>query len=49
MNTPILGYEKQSQFAVAVLVGYDLGPAVLQTYLTRDVHQKSYGTLAWAR
>jgi Putative MetA-pathway of phenol degradation len=51
LNTPIRGYRKQSQFAVGVLVGYNLGPAILQTYLTRDVYQKNYGgydTRLWA-
>ena len=43
LNSPIRGYQKQSQFAVGFLVGYHLGPAVLQTYLTRDVYQKNYG------
>ena len=51
LNTPIQGYQKQSQFAVGFLVGYHVGPAVLQTYLTRNVYQKNYGgydTRGWA-
>ena len=51
LNTPIRGYQKQSQFAVGVLVGYHFGPAVLQTYVTRDIYQKNYGgydTRGWA-
>jgi len=43
LNKPIPSYQKQSQFAVGFLVGYHVGPAVLQTYLTRDVYQKNYG------
>ena len=51
LNSPIRGYQKQSQVALGFLVGYHLGPAVLQTYLTRDVYQKNYGgydTRLWA-
>ncbi len=51
LNTPIRGYQKQSQAAVGFLVGYHIGPAVLQIYLTRDVYQKNYGgydTRGWA-
>ena len=43
LNTPIQGYKKQSQFAMGILLGYNLGPAILQTYLTRDVYQRNYG------
>ena len=51
LNSPIRGYQKQSQVAVGFLVGYHVGPAVLQTYLTRVVYQKNYGgydTRLWA-
>jgi hypothetical protein len=51
LDTPIRGYQKQRQAAVGFLVGYHIGPAVLQTYLTRDVYQKNYGgydTRGWA-
>ncbi len=51
LNSPMRGYQKQSQVALGFLVGYHLGPAVLQTYLTRDVYQKNYGgydTRLWA-
>ena len=34
LNTPVLGYQKQSQFAMGGLLGYDFGPVVLQGYLT---------------
>ena len=43
LNSPIRGYQKQSQFGIGFLVGYHFGPAVLQTYLTRVVYQKNYG------
>jgi hypothetical protein len=51
LNTPIQGYQKQSQFAIGGLVGYPIGPALLNAYLTRDVYQKNYGgydTRVWA-
>ncbi len=51
LNSPIQGYQKQSQFAIGFLVGYHIGPAVLQTYLTRVVYQQNYGgydTRLWA-
>jgi len=51
LNKPIPSYQKQSQFAVGFLVGYHVGPAVLQTYLTRVVYQKNYDgydTRLWA-
>jgi len=51
LNKPIPSYQKQSQFAVGFLVGYHIGPAVLQTYVTRDIYQKNYGgydTRGWA-
>jgi len=43
LNTPIVGYQKQSQFAMGGLLGYDFGPVVLQGYLTSDVYEKNYG------
>ena len=51
LNKPIPSYQKQSQFGVGFLVGYHIGPAVLQTYLTRVVYQKNYDgydTRLWA-
>jgi hypothetical protein len=52
LNSPLPGYQKQSQFAVGGLVGYDFGPVILQAYLTTDVYEKNYGghdTRFWAR
>ena len=52
LNSPLVGYQKQSQFAVGGLVGYDFGPVILQAYLTTDVYEKNYGghdTRFWAR
>lgn len=52
LNSPIAGYQRQSQVAVGGLVGYSFGPLILQTYLTTDVHQKNYGgydTRLWTR
>jgi hypothetical protein len=52
LNSPLAGYQKQSQFAVGGLVGYDFGPVILQAYLTTDVYEKNYGghdTRFWAR
>ena len=43
LNEPILGYQKQSQFAMGGLLGYDFGPVILQGYLTSDVYEKNYG------
>ena len=43
LNTPFLGYQKQSQFAMGGLLGYDFGAVVLQGYLTSDVYEKNYG------
>jgi Putative MetA-pathway of phenol degradation len=43
LTEPILGYQKQSQFAMGGLLGYDFGPVVLQGYLTSDVYEKNYG------
>src|SRR5215475_1831331 len=52
LNSPLAGYQKQSQFAVGGLVGYDFGPVILQAYLTTTVYEKNYGgqdTRFWAR
>jgi hypothetical protein len=43
LNTPVLGYQKQSQFAMGGLLGYDFGPLILQGWLTSDVYEKNYG------
>ena len=43
VSEPILGYQKQSQFAMGGLLGYDFGPVILQGYLTSDVYEKNYG------
>jgi outer membrane protein OmpA-like peptidoglycan-associated protein len=37
------GYNKQQQFAVGPLVGYNFGPVILQVKLTRDVAQRYEG------
>jgi hypothetical protein len=51
-------YAKQNVFAVGGLVGYNFGPVILQTYVTRDVAsnnylnaygQKVYATEGWVR
>jgi hypothetical protein len=51
-------YAKQSQFAVGPFVGYNFGPVILQTFVTRDVYVrnyvdpvgiKSYETRGWLR
>jgi hypothetical protein len=39
----VQGYLKQKQFAVGGLVGYDLGPVIIQGYMTTDVYEKNYG------
>jgi hypothetical protein len=52
LNEPILGYQKQSQFATGGLLGYDFGPVILQGYITSDVYEKNYGgkdVRGWAR
>ena len=43
LNEPVLGYQKQSQFAMGGLLGYDFGPVILQGWLTTDVYEKNYG------
>ena len=52
LNEPVLGYQKQSQFATGGLLGYDFGPVILQGYITTDVYEKNYGgrdVRGWAR
>ena len=52
VSTPFAGYARQSQFALGGLVGYNFGPVILQSYLTRDVSQQNYGgfdTRFWSR
>lgn len=52
LNNPVPFYQKQSQFAVGGLVGYDFGPVILQAYLTSDVYEDNYGgydTRGWGR
>ncbi|TLX43899.1 transporter [Xanthobacter autotrophicus] len=52
LNNPTAFYQKQSQFAVGGLVGYDFGPVIAQAYLTTDVYQQNYGgndTRVWGR
>jgi hypothetical protein len=47
-----VGYLEKSQFAVGGLIGYNFGPVITQTYLTRDVYEKGYGgydTRIWSR
>jgi hypothetical protein len=45
-------YQRQGQFAVGALVGYNFGPVNLQAYVTRDVAERNYGgfdTRGWLR
>ena len=52
LNEPVLGYQKQSQFAMGGLLGYDFGPVILQGWLTSDVYERNYGghdVRGWAR
>jgi Putative MetA-pathway of phenol degradation len=52
LTSPIATYQKQSQFAVGGLVGYDFGPIKLQAYATTDVTDRNYGgrdTRGWLR
>ncbi len=52
LSDPFPGYQRQSQFALGGLVGYDFGPVTLQAYLTRDVYERNYGgfdTRVWGR
>ncbi|EKM98947.1 transporter [Acidocella sp. MX-AZ02] len=41
-SSPYSGYQKQHQFAMGGLVGYNFGKVVLQSYLTHDVTQTGY-------
>lgn len=43
LSSPYRTYNKQSQFAVGGLIGYDFGPVNVQVKLTRDVYEKNYG------
>jgi hypothetical protein len=52
VSTPLDGYQRQRQFAVGGLVGYDFGPVNLQMYATTDVTQDNYNgydTRLWTR
>jgi len=52
LNSPIVGYLKQSQFAIGGLAGYDFGPVIMQAYVTTDVVEENYGgrdTRGWFR
>lgn len=52
LNQPFPTYRKQNQFALGALVGYNFGPVILQTYLTRTVSENNYGgqdTRFWFR
>jgi hypothetical protein len=52
LTRPIASYQKQSQFAVGGLVGYDFGPVTLQAYATTEVVEHNYGgrdTRGWLR
>jgi hypothetical protein len=51
LSTPYVGYQKQSQFALGGLIGYDFDICNIQLKLTRDVYQENYGgyeTRVWA-
>jgi hypothetical protein len=48
----VVGYQKQSQFALGGLAGYDFGALKTQVYLTHDIYQQNYGgydTRIWGR
>ena len=52
LKRPIASYQKQSQFAVGGLMGYDFGPIPLQAYATTEVVEHNYGgrdTRGWLR
>lgn len=52
LSTPVVGYARQSQFALGGLVGYNFGPVDLQVYVTTTVWQQNYGgndTRGWFR
>ncbi|MCE1235242.1 MAG: transporter [Hyphomicrobiales bacterium] len=51
LSAPYASYDKQSQFAVGGLVGYDFGPVNVQLKLTTDIYEKNYNgkdTRVWA-
>ena len=51
LDSPFLGYKKQSQIALGPLVGYNFGPVDIQLKFTEDVMQHNYGGYdrrAWA-
>ncbi|MET3354348.1 UNVERIFIED_ORG: hypothetical protein ABID33_002259 [Xanthobacter viscosus] len=51
LSTPYYGYQKQSQFALGGLIGYDFDIVNVQLKLTRDVYQENYAgyeTRVWA-
>jgi hypothetical protein len=41
LRRPISGYQKQSQFAVGWLMGYDFGPITLQACATTEVFERN--------
>jgi Putative MetA-pathway of phenol degradation len=52
LTRPIASYQKQSQFAIGGLMGYDFGPIKLQAYATTEVFDQNYGgrdTRGWLR
>jgi len=49
LTRPIAGYQKQSDFAVGGLLGYDFGPLTLQAYATTEVVEHNYGGPGHAR
>lgn len=52
VSRPVDLYERQRQFAVGGLIGYDFGPLILQSYVTTDVSEDNYGgrdTRVWSR
>jgi hypothetical protein len=52
LNSPFVGYDKQSQIAVGGLIGYNFGPVIGQVYVTTDVWERNYGgrdTRVWGR
>jgi len=52
LTRPIASYQKQSQFAVGGLMGYDFGPITLQAFATTEVVEHNYGgrdTRGWLR
>ena len=52
LSSPIVGYQRQEQFAVGGLVGYNFGPIDVQAYVTSTVWERNYGgndTRGWFR